>query len=120
MGRWTYNSYTMATKTKSGEPLPKHLKRYFPGYAFGRLRWPQDRHLLIAEVLAKGDWEAITWLRGQVTPEELAAWIMHRQGRGLSVRQLRYWELVLDLPHRDVNSWIERIRSTPAPTFVHG
>lgn len=109
----------MPAKPKSGTPLPKHLKRYLPGYAFGSLRWPDDQHLVIAEVLAKGDWESITWLRKELTAEELAAWIRQREGRGLSVRQLRYWELVLDLPHREVNRWIERIRSIPAPTFVH-
>ena len=110
----------MPTKTKPGNPLPKHLKRYFPGYEFGRLRWPKDQHLVIAEVLAKGDWHAITWLRQQIGPDGLRTWIQQREGRGLSVRQLRYWELVLDLPHRDVNRWIERIRSIPAPTFIHG
>jgi len=39
---------------------------------------------------------------------KLRQWIEKRRGAGLSPRQLRFWELVLDLPHRKVNRWVHK------------
>ena len=44
---------------------------------------------------------------------ELRRWLEAHRGRGLSPRRLRYWELVLGLPHRRVSAWIEAQRSLP-------
>ena len=41
--------------------------------------------------------------------DELRQWIVQHEGRGLSSRQLRFWEVVLDLPHDRVNGgWIQK------------
>lgn len=86
--------------------LPGHLKPLFWDYGFRRLRWGTDRDLIIARVLASGDWKATGWLRRRVDSEALRAWIEARHGRGLDPRRLRFWELMLDLPHRRVNEWL--------------
>ena len=47
------------------------------------------------------------WLRRRVSKTSLQDWLKRRRGAGLSSRQLRFWELILDLPHRLVNTWLD-------------
>ena len=70
------------------------------------LRWEQDREQIIGRVLAAGSWDAVRWLREQAGDGALREWIERHQGRGLSPRQLRFWELIFELPHRQVNEWL--------------
>ena len=86
--------------------LPKNLKAFFWDYDFNLLSWQTDKDLIVSRILAHGDWQSILWLRKKIDNEELRDWIIKRQGRGLEPRQLRFWELMLELPHRLVNSWI--------------
>jgi len=86
--------------------IPKRLKPFFWDHHFARLNWEADSDLIINRILAAGDWDAVCWLRRSVGDEALRAWLKRRRGAGLSGRQLRFWELVLDLPHRDVNAWL--------------
>jgi hypothetical protein len=37
----------------------------------------------------------------------LARWLRERRGRGLDPRQMRYWQVILDLPAQEVDQWIE-------------
>src|SRR5208283_6094561 len=87
--------------------LPASMRHLFSGYHFAGLNWAQDRDLVIARVLQSGTWDNIQWLRARVPPWRLRAWIIRRNGRGLSSRQLRFWELILDLPRRKVNHWLQ-------------
>jgi len=95
-----------AAKSSRPARLPAKLRRFFWEYNFRELSWEEDRDLIVAKILSRGGWESITWLRSQMDARELRDWILHRQGRGLSPRQLRFWELVLKLPHRQVNAWL--------------
>jgi len=86
--------------------LPALLRPFFWDYEFKTLTWDDDHDLIIARVLASGTWEAITWLRTRMEDQALREWIEHHRGNGLSPRQLRFWELMLNLPHRQVNAWL--------------
>lgn len=99
---------TKISKRATARPrrLPKRLKRFFWDYDFGRMSWKTDRDLVIARILAVGDWDSLKWLRRRVSDDELREWLRHRRGAGLSNRHLRYWELMLDLPRREVNGWL--------------
>ena len=81
----------------------------FWDYDFDRLRWDKDRDLIIARVLASGDWNAIQWLRDRTDPETIHQWIIDHRGRGLTPRQLRFWALILDLPERQVKAWLQEM-----------
>lgn len=98
----------MKARRRAATPrrLPRALRRYFWDYDFARLSWKEDRDLIIARILAVGDWDAHRWLRRRLPDAELRAWLMKRRGAGLSNRHLRFWELILDLPHREVNAWL--------------
>jgi hypothetical protein len=90
--------------------LPQHLKPMFWDHQFARLTWEADSDLISSRILAAGDWRAVRWLRRSLGDEALRAWLERRRGAGLSSRQLRFWELVLDLPHHEVNAWLANPR----------
>ena len=87
--------------------LPAELKPLFWDHDFHRLRWEKDRDLIIGRLISHGDWQALEWLRSQVDSASLREWLLNRRGAGLSDRQLRFWELILELPHRQVNEWLK-------------
>ncbi len=62
--------------------------------------------LIIGGLTAIWNWDSLRWLRRRLPDAELRIWLEHRRGAGLSNRHLRYWELILELPHRHVNSWL--------------
>ncbi|MFP3941372.1 MAG: DUF6922 domain-containing protein [Thermoanaerobaculia bacterium] len=95
------------------EPLPGSLRGLFWEYDFDSLSWEQDRDLIFRRVLVDGPWEAVQWLRRRVGDAALRAWIREHRGRGLSRRQLRFWQLVLDLPEEEVDAWLEPRRGDP-------
>jgi hypothetical protein len=86
--------------------LPLHLRPLFWDDDFARLSREADSDLIIGRILAAGNWEAVQWLRKVVSKQTLRIWLQRRRGAGLSSRQLRFWELVLGLPHRKVNAWL--------------
>ena len=92
---------------RRGGYLPAELKPLFWDHDFHRLRWEKDRDLIISRILSHGDWQALKWLRSRVDSASLREWLLNRRGAGLSSRQLRFWELILELPHRQVNEWLK-------------
>jgi hypothetical protein len=93
-------------KQNNSRHLPASLRSLFWEYDFKILTWKQDQDLVISRIISVGDWEAITWLRQQLGDDRLADWIKQRAGAGLSRRQIRFWELILLLPRRQVNAWL--------------
>lgn len=64
------------------------------------------RASLIGRVLAHGEWEAIRWLRRNAGDEAIRAWIVTTRGRRLSRAQIRFWQLLLELPEELVQGWL--------------
>ena len=83
------------------------LRSLFWECDFEAFTWENDCDLIIARVLAHGTWDAVTWLRSRLGDTALREWIERHQGRGLSPQQLRFWELILDLPHQQINAWLQ-------------
>lgn len=92
--------------------LPEMLRQFFWEYRFRDLSWKADRDLVTWRILTHGDWKATCWLRRRLGDDELRQWILARDGRGLSSRQLRFWELILGLPPTLVNRWVKRARNS--------
>jgi hypothetical protein len=93
--------------SRRSSALPPRLRTFFWDQDFADLTWEADSDLIIGRILAVGDWWAVRWLRSSLGKEALRSWLEHRRGAGLSSRQLRFWELVLDLRHSDVNAWLK-------------
>ena len=86
--------------------LPSRLRPLFWDYNFARLTWRADADFITGRIMAVGDWDSVRWLRRRLGDAALRDWLLRRRGRGLSARQLRFWELIFDLPHREVNAWL--------------
>lgn len=88
-------------------PVPHKFSGLFWDHDFNRLSWDEHRNFIIRRFLQHGSWEAVTWLRAHVGDASLREWLKEHEGGKLSPRQLRFWELVLDIEHQRVNRWIE-------------
>jgi hypothetical protein len=86
--------------------LPHLVRPRFWDYRFSDLTWEHDRDLIIGRILAAGDWESVLWLKSPMQAEDLRKWIVAHEGVGLNPPQLRFWELILGLPRRQVNTWL--------------
>jgi len=96
-----------AKASTRNESIPARLRPFFWDVPFRRLRLDRDRDLIIRRLLDRGDWEAVQWLRTRFPDRDLKNWLVDRRGAGLSPQKLRFWELVLGLPRRDVNDWLQ-------------
>ncbi len=96
-----------------GSPLPLAIKSLFWDINFESLSWENHHNFIIGRLLQSGDWDSLLWLRSQVGDNEVKRWIVNHKGRGLSPRQLRFWELVLGLDPPMINEWIRAIQKSP-------
>lgn len=97
----------MYTKTKRRRSrLRSSLRQLFWDHDFAALDWKADHDLIVGRILAAGPWDAVRGLFRRMGPAALRQWLVWRRGAGLSPRQLRFWETVLDLPRRRVNPWL--------------
>ena len=93
--------------------LPDAFRQYFWDYPSADLSLKTDQSLIIQHILANGSLEAIQWLRSQVGDQVLKEWIISRRGRGLSVRQIHFWGLILDIPEDELKEWAKVITVGP-------
>lgn len=92
--------------------LPDFLRPFFWDVDFDRLDWDAHREYIAGRILESGNWNAIRWLRTTWGDDSLRAYLLTRKGRGLNPRQLRYWQVVLDLPSAEVDEWIDHLKAT--------
>ena len=94
-------------------PLPEILRPFFWDTHFASLSWEADRDSIVRRILQSGGWSSISWLRSTLVDDPLKSWILAHNGRGLNPCQLRYWELILDLPSEEVQKWIDLVKDSP-------
>ncbi|MCY2992339.1 MAG: hypothetical protein NTY19_31315 [Planctomycetota bacterium] len=87
--------------------LPEMLRPLFWDCDFDQLDWQQHRDFIIRRVLVDGPWDAIRWIRSELSDPVLRDWMKRYQGRPLTPPQLRFWELILDLPTGLVDTWLQ-------------
>lgn len=100
----------MSDPNKPAETIPEHLHDLFWEYDISDLDWDQYGDFVIRRVLSHGSWEQISWVRDEFGDPEIGRVIMDNEGRSLSPRQLRFWQLILDLPEADVECWLRDCR----------
>jgi hypothetical protein len=86
--------------------LPEELRPFFWDVDFEALRWSEYRDFIITRILSRGDWPSIIWVRQFAGDTTIRSTITRLRGRDLSPQQLRFWELIVKLPHRVVTGWI--------------
>ena len=87
--------------------LPEQFRSLFWDHDFAALDWRRDREFVIGRVLEAGSWDAISWLRREAGDAAISDWIQRHRGRSLSSEQLRFWQLILDLPAESVDLWLQ-------------
>ncbi len=95
------------TSTSANSPLPENLRSLFWDHDFGTLDLETHTSFIIARVLAAGSWEAVCWLRRRLGDDALRDWIEKDEGRRLDPKQLRFWELILEIPRDWVDKWLQ-------------
>lgn len=100
-------------QARRSRPLPRFLRTCFWDTDFLRLQWPEHQDFVVGRLLEAGGDREKDWLRRHMEPHVIGAWILRHRGRGLSPRQLRYWELIVDLPKSDVDRWVREKRRDP-------
>ncbi len=90
--------------------LPEELRPLFWDCDFESLQWPNDMDFVTGRILTSGEWDALRWLRSKTGDAALKEWLESHKGGGLSPERLRFWELVLCIPHQTVNAWIMKER----------
>jgi hypothetical protein len=93
--------------------LPPYVRELFWEYGLRDISWSRHRRFVIKRVLSHGETNALKWLRKNTTSEELRKWFMETRGRALDPPRLRYWELMLGLPKKDVDRWIREMKKNP-------
>jgi len=86
--------------------IPESMYALFWEYNPETLSLEQDRDLIIGRVLSTAGWGGVQWLRSEVVDSELRNWILNSKGKNISPPRLRFWELLLDLPHSQVSEWL--------------
>lgn len=86
--------------------LPQSIASLFWDHPAGAVALALHRDFVVERVLARGSWDDICWLRREVGDDALRHAIAVGRGRSLSRPQLRFWELVLELPQDDVEHWL--------------
>lgn len=99
--------------TEARTALPPALESLLWDHDAERLDWDADRDLIVARALVCGGWEPCRWVRERLGDAGLRRWIEARRGRGLSAPRLRFWEMLLDLDHDTVSSWLDARRGDP-------
>ncbi len=86
--------------------LPEKINALFWEYDPRTLSLEQDKDLIIGRVLSAAGWDGVQWLRSEISDSELKDWILSTKGRNISPPRLRFWELVVGLPHSQVSKWL--------------
>src|SRR3569832_1102801 len=92
------------------DALPPDVSQLFWDYKPESICWPRDRETIARRILESGPWTAVQWLRHEIGDAGLRAWVMDHEGRNLTPQQLRFWQLILNLPKRKVDAWVARER----------
>lgn len=90
--------------------LPAVLRPLFWDHDGRRLRWDEDRELILGRVLREGGWKHARLLRRRLGDNAIRDWIVSHQARGLSPSRIRFWELLLKLPTERTDAWVEAAR----------
>lgn len=88
--------------------LPSDVRSLFWEYGERDMSLERERDLVIGRVLSAGDWESVRWLRRELGDAAIANYLGRTAGRLLSPRQLRLWQVLLDLPEEIVTGWLKK------------
>jgi hypothetical protein len=93
--------------------LPQHVLDLLWEYRKSQISWKNDSDLIIEKVLSAGRWDSLKWIINTAGHEALRRWLIRRQGAGMDVQKLRFWQHILKLSPREVSKWVKRVEANP-------
>lgn len=93
--------------------LPNFVEKLFWDTEANSLDLATHKNFIIERILSAGGWESLCWLRQNFSDQFLRDWFYKGEGRNLSPKQLKYWELVLNLDSNKVDEWLSKARGNP-------
>ncbi len=94
--------------------LPEFLRPLFWDANFSELSPENHQSYICLRIIEHGDLNALRWMLRYYGKARLRRWLLARQGRGLSPRALRFWQMMLGIPKRTVDQWLQ---SRPEPQW---
>lgn len=94
------------TEKQTQEKLPEYMRPLFWEFRFGWLRWPKHKSTIVDRILVRGGTAEIRWLLDRIGYDGVRDHLHNTGGRTLSLRQLRYWQHILDVPKHIVDEWM--------------
>jgi hypothetical protein len=88
--------------------LPPRVRSLFWEHGDRDISAEEHPDFVIDRVLSSGDWQSSRWLRQQVGDAAIRERVTRTHGRHLDPRQLRLWQVLLDLPEAEVTRWLDR------------
>ena len=107
----------MSARHQVKTSLPPWLERFFWEYQADRLDVDEHGDLIMARLMARGDWQAMTWLRDKKQKKKRRAFLLKRGWKLLTPRDLNYWALVSGISARERRELVERARRHPDPSW---
>jgi len=92
--------------------LPNFLSSLFWDCSFEKLNPEQNRDFIVFRIITSGGLKAYRWMRSNIGDSEIRECIIRRNGRGLTPPQLRFWELILDMSHEQVDRWVDTAKQS--------
>ena len=86
--------------------LPKRLRQFFWDCRFAGLNGETHGDFVAYRILESGDWISLAWLCHVAGNECLEKLVRQHQGRGLSIEQLRFLQVIWKLPKGEVDQWL--------------
>jgi hypothetical protein len=80
-------------------------------YRGGRIDFERDRDFVLRRVLTHGGWRETRLLRSRLGDAAIRSFLLDKGPRGLDPQRIRFWELVLRLPPRTADAWVEAARA---------
>lgn len=86
--------------------FPNHVQALFWDVDPRQVSLDRDVAFILGRVLSAGGFRSIQWLRTVLGDGVIRSYLERTRGRHLSARQLRFWEVILDLPRPMVEGWL--------------
>jgi len=85
----------------------KKLKHFFWEYDLKELDPIADEYLILKKVLMYGSVKDLKNFIGIFGKKKVKDFLLKTKGKGIDKRRLRFYEVIFDLPKREVDHWLK-------------
>jgi len=102
----------MSLQSNTISQLPSGLYRFFWEYDRQSLDIRKHCELIMARIMARGDRQAMVWLRKVYSEEKIRNFLFKKGWKVLLPRELNYWALVSGVSERQRRELLQKAKDT--------